>query len=358
MLQLARIAGLGLMLLGLPGFAMAGAQQGESLSPAPTNTQHAPDRNITLDVVVEPRNGPPIGGLRQSDFTVLDGKSPQSVLRFAALPTAGAADAPVEAVIVLDKVNVGYAQVSYGRDEIVKFLSANSGRLPLPVTLSVVSDRSTTIQPTPTMNGKALMGALKDDSIGLRDIRRSTGIYGAQERLDISLKALRELTAHEAQRPGRKLMIWVSPGWPLLTGPRIQLGSKAESLIFAEIQALSQQLREARVTLYGVNPIGAAEPALRSQYYQEYVKGVTKPSQAEFADLSLQVLAVQSGGLALDSNNDIAGLLGRCVRDANAYYELTFAPPAGEPGEYHALEVRVDKLGLDARTRTGYYAGP
>ncbi len=349
MLGRMRLAGLGLVLLGLLGPGMAVAQQDESLGPRAQNS------NITLDVVVEPKNGGPVGGLTQSDFTLLDNKSPQSLLRFAALP---AADAPVEAVVVLDTVNIGYTQVAYARDEVVKFLSANGGHLPLPVTLSVVSDTSTSIQPTPTTDGNALAATLKNDVVGLRDLRRSAGFYGAEERLDISLKALQELVAHEGQRPGRKLMIWVSPGWPLLTGPHIEFGNKEAAQLFAQIRGLSQQLREARVTLYSVNPIGAAESTYRSQYYKEYLKGVSKPSQVEPADLSLQVLAVQSGGLALDSSNDVAGLLARCARDASAYYELTFAPAPGESEAYHPVQVKVDKAGLDARTRTGYYTGP
>lgn len=47
------------------------------------------------------------------------------------------------------------------------------------------------------------------------------------------------------------------------------------------------------------------------------------------------------------------------VADANAFYVLTFEGLPGDgPNEYHALETKVDKPGLTARTRTGYYAQP
>ncbi len=43
----------------------------------------------------------------------------------------------------------------------------------------------------------------------------------------------------------------------------------------------STQMREAGVTLYNVNPIGAAERGRPLQfYYQDFLKGVSKPSQA------------------------------------------------------------------------------
>ena len=71
------------------------------------------------------------------------------------------------------------------------------------------------------------------------------------------------------------------------------------------------------------------------------------------------MLATQSGGLALNSSNDVAGLLRQCLADLGAYYELSFDSPATvRPNEYHALEVRVAKRGLTARTRQGYYSQP
>ena len=76
-------------------------------------------------------------------------------------------------------------------------------------------------------------------------------------------------------------------------------------------------------------------------------------------DLSLPVLAIQSGGLALNSSNNIAGLIQECVADAAPYYEISFDSSAAErPEEYHHLEVKVAKPGLTARTRQGYYAQP
>jgi hypothetical protein len=76
-------------------------------------------------------------------------------------------------------------------------------------------------------------------------------------------------------------------------------------------------------------------------------------------NLALQVLASQGGGRVLNSNNDMAGEISTCVADANAFYVLTFnGEPGDGPNEYHALEVKIGKPGLAARTRTLYYAQP
>ncbi|HEX8813699.1 MAG TPA: hypothetical protein VF742_17060, partial [Terracidiphilus sp.] len=46
-------------------------------------------------------------------------------------------------------------------------------------------------------------------------------------------------------------------------------------------------------------------------------------------------------------------------RDAGAYYEISFAPPAPDKqNEYHKLEVRVDKPNTQVHTSAGYYAKP
>ena len=84
-----------------------------------------------------------------------------------------------------------------------------------------------------------------------------------------------------------------------------------------------------------------------------------KARQVQIGNLALQVLAAQSGGRVLNSDNDVAGEIATCVADANAFYVLSFdGLPGDGPNEYHALEIKIDKPGLTARTRSGYYAQP
>jgi VWFA-related protein len=175
----------------------------------------------------------------------------------------------------------------------------------------------------------------------------------------LSLQALRQFTAREGARPGRNVMIWISPGWPILSGPNVELDSKQKQQIFTDIVDVSNRLAQARVTLYEVNPLGASESEFRGSYYEVFLKPVTKPDQVNLGNLALQVLSIQSGGRAFDFNNDIPGLLQKCFSDIAPYYEISFVPAAAErPDEYHSLEVKVSKPGLTAHTRQGYYAQP
>jgi VWFA-related protein len=168
---------------------------------------------------------------------------------------------------------------------------------------------------------------------------------------------LHQLAAYGAKVPGRKIVLWISPGWPILSGPNIELTQKEQQSIFGTIVSLSTELREARITVDSIDPLGTADTGgLRTVYYQNFVKGIRKPNNAEFGDLALQVIATQTGGMVLNSSNDVAGQMQKAMEDAQAYYELSFDATPGEPNEYHQLEIKVAKPGLVARTRTGYYS--
>jgi VWFA-related protein len=171
------------------------------------------------------------------------------------------------------------------------------------------------------------------------------------------MDALQSIAGREAKRPGRKLILWVSPGWPLLSGPEVLLDRKQEEQIFDTIVTISTKLRQARITVYAVDPLGTQESVGREFLYETYLKGVKDPGQSNLGNLALQVLAVQSGGSAFQGNNDVKGMLETAFADAEAYYELSFDPPLdAKRNEYHQLEVKVDRRGVSARTRTGYYA--
>jgi VWFA-related protein len=310
--------------------------------------------SVSLDVVVTPKSGPPVADLQQQDFTILDNKTPRHITSFHAF----GGQAPIHVLIVLDAVNVPYESVAYSRGEIDKFLHANGGRLAYPTQLAFFTDKGMQVQQGFSTDGNELSSSLDQYAVALREIRRSSE-WQESERFDLSISALRSFTESQANLPGRKLILWVSPGWPLLSGPRIYLDYKQQNQLFSLIVGLSTQMREAAVTLYNVNPIGAAEGVGRAFYYEDFLKGVSKPGQVQVADLSLQVLATQSGGLVFTGSNNLTAMLQQSVADGQAYYELSFDPPrADHADEYHQIEVQVAKPGLTARTRQGYYQQP
>lgn len=315
-----------------------------------------PSRTVHLDITVTPKGGgQAVAGLGAQDFQLLDDGKPREVTSFEAVD---AEKHPVEAVLLIDSVNAGYSLISQERIGIGKFLRANDGRLALPTTLAVLTDTGLKLQPSYTRDGNVLAASLDKYTIGMREIGRSTGAEGAVERLDDSLKALRTLTLYESGRPGRKIVLWVSPGWPLLSGPGVSLSARQEGMFFHEITWISTQLRESQTTLYAVNPLGVEESVEAAFYYSQFVDPVRKASKVTAGNLGLQVLAIQTGGLVL-SSTDVAALLQQCVEENGAYYRVSFEPPANDPWDtYHSLKVEVEGPGLTAHTSSGYYAEP
>lgn len=330
-------------------------------SSLPAFPQHAaaPASRITLDVVVNDKSGSPVSSLQQQNFTILDNKQPQKILSFEA---AGgrSADDQLHTILVIDAVNVGFSRVAYAREQIEKFLRQDGGKLARPLSIDFVSDSGLVTQETPSPDGNALIAYMDQHQTALRSLRRSQGFYGAADRAQLSLRALGQLAQEEENRSGRKIVIWVSPGWPLLSSPRVQLTPKEQQNIFNTVVAISTQLRQSRIALYAVDPLGTSDAgSFRTFYYEQFLKGVTAPNRVQFGNLALQVLAYQSGGRVLNSSNDVASEIERCLRDADAYYVLSYdPPPADGPNDYHVIEIKPDQPQLKAETRSGYYAQP
>ena len=91
---------------------------------------------------------------------------------------------------------------------------------------------------------------------------------------------LTSLVDYESKQPGRKLVIWFSPGWPLLSGPNIEHTHKDEEGFFNSIVAASNEMRRANITLYSIDPLGLADAGgVRISYYEEFLKGVKSASR-------------------------------------------------------------------------------
>jgi VWFA-related protein len=313
---------------------------------------------MKLDVVVIDHSGKLVAGLQQQDFTVLDNKQPRTFSSFSAVArTRVPDDFSAQSVVLVDAVNTPFGAIAFQRQQLDRFLRQGGGELPLPVSLSILTDKPES-QPSTTRDGNILANSLDAAQIALLANRRAQGFYGAVERFQLSLQALFRLIDREASQPGRKLVIWVGPGWPLLSGPGANPTRTDQERIFTNIVRLSTALWQARVTLYNVDQPVATEPLARS-YYERFLKGVSSAHEIEYGNLALQVLAVQSGGRVLNTSNDLGNSIAACLADAQVFYTLGFeAPAANRPNEYHSLQVKMNKRGLTARTRTGYYAQP
>jgi VWFA-related protein len=327
-----------------------------SLPSVPPPGAASSSRSIKLDVVVNAKSGDPVTNLGRQDFTILVNKSPRPITSFRVLTPH---EEPVKVIIFIDAVNTPYELVAAVRNATEKFLKSNGGALPHPTSIAVLTESGVQLQNDFSTDGMAISDDLEHRQIGLHLISKASQ-YSDSDRLKICLSALHQLAVFASSLPGRKIIVWISPGFPLVSGPAYgSLTPKAEEEIFGDVTYFSLALRQNNITLYDVNPIGTSESMFNANYYQTFVKGVAHPDDSQLADLSIQVLSAQTGGLNLESNNDIPSQIAKCLLDADSWYEITFDPPsADKPGEYHHIEVKLAQPGLVARTRTGYYSNP
>jgi VWFA-related protein len=346
-----------------------------AISPRQNYSAAHPGDRIYLDVMVRPNSGPPMKGLQQSDFTILDNDVPQTITSFEAV--AGP-QARIEVILVLDTVKLGSREAAITFEEIKRFLKSDGGHLAYPTAVAIPTEKELWFQEEFSTDGNAISAALSHSAIPLARVDRDADRGGAGgNRFQISFQAFAELLARERDRPARKLMIWVSPGWPPLAGLENARDVKPRQLpqlrqlqeeVFGNVVEVSTQLREGRITLYSLDPsalgdldMGLTDPPTVHLRPSDdvYVAGAYKPSDVGPRDLMLETIATQSGGAALHPGNDLASALRKCVADAEAYYELSFDPTiTTQPNEYHRLEIRVAKPGLVARARQGFYSRP
>ena len=332
------------------GLAPALAQRSDAAPVAGTG-------HIQFDVVVTDTSGNPVSGLERKDFSLLDNNQPSPILSFNAVDgTIAKSDPPVEGILLIDTVNLDFQAVSFVRQEIARFLSQNGGHLAQPVSIYLLGDQNLSRIARPSTDGNALAAALNQADSSLRTITRSQGAYGAIDRLKISLQGISVIAETEARKPGRKLVIWAGPGWPMLDNVHFDSTPQQQRGNFDLIVGLSAELRAARISVYSIS---AGQTNIQTFLYRDFLKGVRSPEQANPPNMALKVLAVQSGGQVVGPDNDLAAQIGRCLADAASYYTISFDPPRADRGnEYHELKVQIDRPGMTARTRTGYYSQP
>ena len=349
----------------------------QMLAGGPSSVSSQTVRRIGIDVEVNDAQGRPVTGLTAADLSLFDNGQPRALLSFhgpsdTATGSEINADPPAEVVIFIDTINESLLGYPYMRDEVATFLKMDGGRLAHPVSIYIFDGMDAKRLTPPSQDGNALAAELLKAGAGNRPIRRSSPASNLV-RAQISLARLGSLAIEEAKKPGRKMLFWISPGWDVFDIVDDWMQSyqyhirdeaplfRSHKSVFDAIVALSTGLRQARIQLYCIKPnntpgAGAAE----FDRYKSYLKGVSGPDKARVADLSLQVLAEQSGGRAVASASEfLSGILAKTVAESEADYFVSFeAPLAAAKDEYHELKLTVNKPGLIARTRGGYYNQP
>jgi VWFA-related protein len=304
---------------------------------------------FTIDVVVTDAAGNPVSDLAAGDFTLLDNGQPAKIRTLH--NSLDASEPAPELIFVLDTVNISGLKLAQTESAIVHFLRRNSGRLEERCFLYRLTRDGLFSSSELTQDGNLLAKEVEQQK-SPRTVWRAgwaaeragpAGSWAIKLNANsLSISALGSIAIDQRETAGRKVLIWIGPGWP------VQGTADSD---FDDITELSTRLREARITLENLT-MGPSPD--QSFDYHDYLGAPRSRKDMQPTKLLLQVIATHTGGLVLDSL-DIAG----SVKEERSFYTLTFNPPhTYQMDEYRDLRVQVARPAMTVRAPTGYYNEP
>lgn len=366
---------------------------GQSAPPSPPAAQSDPSasvlrvaaRLVQVDVSVLDKDGNQVTGLTKDDFTIFDQGQRQQIASFSAQASRVTANAspnvfsnrdtpPVDSqppltAIVMDVYNSRLWDLDHGCppsplcavgpmfEAVRKFIRQMQPQD--RVALYVADEINLYLLQDFTSNPEALRRGIKRGEwyvpASIFPTRAGAGV-----RTPRTMQAMRAISTHLKNVPGRKNIIWISTGFP--APPFV-----AESVI-GSVKALG----DGAMPLSAINPLGLVAPDAASMNFGHVPGGGGGlKSGADFATPGsaamglkeaagfrpLAQFALATGGSAISGTNDIAGAIQRVVdRNSNTYL-LGYYPDHNKwNGEFREIKVKVNRPGVEVHARVGYYA--
>ena len=358
-----------LLLMGIVAGSYASEAQSASASQEqqPTYTLGVNSQLVTLDVVVNDKNGQPVRDLKRDDFTILEDNVPQPILTFEASEPEGATghgpievhstaeldkaepDAPVT-IIVLDELTTRFEDQYFARYSLEKYLSKRGERLDEPVMLMARSVGHSQVLHDYTTSKKEILDAL-NRHLASNDWKATNSSWSTEQIL-AEFASLIEIAKATQGHPGHKSLIWIGRGFPAVARDAVPPGK--DDPLGTAIAQCTNLLRDARVTLYMIDPAGVAAESATLDAQGDI--SIDDP----FGDqVGFEMMATATGGQSLHGRNDVDHLIGTTVSDGQIFYSLAYRPSSlitsDHPKEFRRIRVVLKDTTLVASTREGYY---
>jgi VWFA-related protein len=314
---------------------------------------------VHLDIAVQDQEGNFVSGLTEKYFRILDKESQQKIVSFRTSKDGDEEARLTEVVLVLDEVNLSPIQFLASKTETMKFLQQNGGHLAYPVSVYWFTTNGLYASAKPTLDGNALAeeAVRHHPSRVVWEIPQKQYAHLPQTQMryamwDSAVRTVYSIAIERRSKPGRKALIWMGIGWPASMQKSVELAVNAPA-------ELSTRIREARMVVFQVTVW--PDSLVPNFDYWNYLEGVESVlnMQNPTPHFALPVLALQSGGLVMNSSPDLVRDIEHCVGSAGTFYAVSFDPPhAVHSNEYHDLKVEIATPGFSAHTNTGYYDQP
>jgi VWFA-related protein len=408
-MRLAASAGVLAVLFGMP----AGSQV----------TLRSVTRLVQITVVAQDGRGNPVTDLGRDDFLLFDGGQPREIKVFtvdrgdreraSAQPTAKAdlsdrvftnsepeRSGPTGVtVILLDSLNTDWTDQANATRNVIRFLAQvhpddhiavySIGLTGFRVLHDFTTDASDLLAKLASWKGEiprpkstdtddplAMVLSGKDRASTLNQRRAPV------EKVDFghtipTLRVMELLANRLAGIPGRKNVIWISNGFPM-----VEWGNEAATVLSKHggepvlVRSLDPRnnsntvhdtigfgdhySREADQALHLLNSASVAVYPIEARGLV-YHAGTTIASLSDQAtEQAMQHVAKQTGGRAFTLTNDVLGAIGTAVDDSRVTYTLGFYPESTrQDGAFHPIAIKLaERRGITLRYRQGYIDAP
>lgn len=337
------------------------AQAGPARNPDGSYTIRSNARLVVLDVVVSDKKGNVVTDLKREDFHVTEAGEAQTIQNFV---EAGAnrvgSEASIEStaeldkvaprspvnIILLDEFNTRFEDMAFARYSLKKYLEKQPDKLTMPTMLIAVSLTNFIVLRDYTQNKQEVLTALDKHFVAYPWQLHNGGWLS--ERYSTAFGTLMRVAEAVVGHPGHKNMIWIGRGFPSLNLANVAVDTQTR--LNNIVQDTVNMLRDARVTLYSIDPAGVMMDA--GTYGED-----ARFNDPLGANYQFSALAKATGGKSLYGRNDVDAEIGTSVADGASFYTLTYRPTDSslDPQKFRKIKVTVDRAGLVATTREGYY---
>jgi len=312
-------------------------------------------RLVILDAVVLDKQNNVVRGLTRDDFHVEELDEPQTIVNFEEtgsqslspdLSIESTADldrlgprTPVN-IILLDEFNTRFEDMAFARYSLKKFLQRQPDKLSTPTMLLAVDLEHFSVLSDYTQDKSKLISAL--DHHFTANPWRNQSVSWAGPRYATAFLTLRRVAEAVMGHRGHKSMIWIGRGFPDIGWNRLTID--AQTRVDNAAQDCVNVLRDARVTLYTIDPAGLRVNTFLGE----------DPFGGNY---DFNRLAQATGGRTLYGRNDVDAEIGSAIQDGANFYTLTYHPTntSNDPHKFHKIKITADRPGVTVVTRQGYY---
>ncbi len=342
------------------GASPAGQQTPAVAPPSATNTITRNVRLVVLDMVVVDGKGNAVTDLTRENFHVTEDNEAQDIRNFdppgkykidASETVNSTADldrvaprAPVN-IVLLDEFNTRFEDMAFARYSLQKWLKSQPDKLATPTMLVAVSLTNFEVLHDYTQDKAAILSSLDHHFVGYP--WQAHNFSWIAERYATAFLTLRRVAEATIGHPGHKNMIWIGRGFPT---NRTRFSVDDETRLNSVVQQTINELRDARVTLYTIDPAGVmVDP---SNYGSDAALFSPFGGDPDFENL-----AKATGGRSLHGRNDVDAQIGKSIRDGASIYTLTYRPTdtLRDRDKFRRIKVTVDRPGDSVVTRQGYF---